>query len=111
MLLETMALAGSALAIGFFSRPVQSSLSAIWRPRPTIATREPPKQVQSYEFCAGPTACERSRRMNGHQFTVEGGKKLMPVRCGSIDCGCHYRRIDEVTVPVASLRAQRGAYR
>ena len=58
MLLETMALAGGALAIGFFSRPVQSSLSAIWRPRPAIATREPPKQVQSYEFCAGPTACE-----------------------------------------------------
>ena len=111
MLLETIALAGSALALGFFSRPVQGSLSAIWRPRPTVATREPPKQVQSYEFCAGPTACERSRRMHGHQFTVEGGKKLLPIRCGSIDCGCHYRRIEQVDAASVSLRQQRSAFR
>lgn len=110
MLLETMALAGGALALGFFTRPAHSGFG-IWRSRQPIGTREPPKQVQSYAFCAGPTACERSRRMNGHRFTVEGGKKLMPVRCGQVDCGCHYRRLDEVVGADTSLRQQRSAIR
>jgi len=110
MLLETMALAGGALAFGWFARPAQNR-NATWRTSERAATREPAKPVQAYEFRAGPTACERSRGMNGHQFTVEGGKKLLPVRCGSIDCGCHYRRIDGLTPQAAPLRAVRSAFR
>ena len=111
MVLETIALAGvGAAALGLFARPNPGRF-AIWGTRPRIATREPPKQVQSYAFCAGPTSCERSRRMHGHQFTIEGGRKLLPARCGQVDCGCHYRRIDEATAPVESLRAQRSACR
>ena len=68
--------------------------------------------VQVYRFQCAPTACQRARNMNGHQFEVEPGRKLFPVRCGQVDCGCHYRRLASEASQNLGVRLHRsGAIR